>query len=101
MVRQCRLISGENGLFTAVCDKSNGGIYVKMLGMPEKNKLVAEALTEAAGYPCTFRAALEGTVAESDKAILAAQQEAKEQAERNLNKVFDMFGRDHVRVQDE
>ena len=34
---------------------------------------VAGYLTQAAGYPCTFRAAIEGTVQESDKAILSAQ----------------------------
>ena len=62
---------------------------------------MAAALTQAAGYPCTFRAALEGSVKESDKAILAAQQEQKKQAENNLNKVFDAFGRENVRVLDE
>ena len=101
MVKGGRLISGENGLFTVVFDKVNGGIYVKMLSMPEKNEQVAAALTQAAGYPCTFRPALEGTVQESDKTILAAQQEAKKQAENNLNKVFSAFGRENVRVLDE
>ena len=72
-----------------------------MLSMQEKNDQVAAALSQAAGYPCTFRPALEGTVQESDKAILAAQQEAKKQAENNLNKVFDAFGRENVRVLDE
>ena len=62
---------------------------------------VAEALTAAAGYSCTFRAAIEGTVAESDKNMLAAQQAAKEQAQSNLNRVFDAFGRENVRVLDE
>ncbi len=101
LVRFGRLVSGENGLFTVVFDKVSGGMYVKMLSMPEKNGQVAAALSQAAGYPCTFRAALEGTVQESDKAILAAQQEAKKQAENNLNKVFDAFGRENVRVLDE
>ena len=101
LVRFGRLISGENGLFTVVFDKISGGMYVKMLSMPEKNEQVAAALTQAAGYPCTFRAALEGSVKESDKAILAAQQEQKKQAENNLNKVFDAFGRENVRVLDE
>ena len=101
LVRFGRLVSGENGLFTVVFDKISGGMYVKMLSMAEKNAQVAAALTQAAGYPCTFRAALEGTVAESDKAILAAQQEAKQQAEKNLNKVFGTFGRENVRVLDE
>ena len=100
-VRYGRLIGGENGMFTVVFDKNTGGMYVKLLSMPEKNEQVAAALTQAAGYPCTFRAALEGTVQESDKAILAAQQEQKKQAESNLNKVFDAFGRENVRVLDE
>ena len=100
-VNKGRLISGENGLFTEVFDKGGGAIHVKLLSAPDKNAAVAEALSAAAGYPCTFRAALEGTVAESDKAILAAQQEAKKQADKNLNKVFDAFGRENVRVLDE
>ena len=101
LVRFGRLVTGENGLFTVVFDKISGGMYVKMLSMAEKNAQVAAALSQAAGYPCTFRAALEGTVQESDKAILAAQQEQKKQAENNLNKVFDAFGRENVRVLDE
>ena len=101
MARFGRLISGENGLFTVVFDKISGGAYVKMLSMDEKNAQIAEALSAAAGYPCSFRAALEGTVQESDKAILAAQKEQKKQAENNLNKVFDAFGRENVRVLDE
>lgn len=100
-VNKGRLIGGENGLFTEVFDKGSGAIHVKLLSAPDKNAAVAEALSAAAGYPCTFRAALEGTVAESDKAILAAQQEAKQQAEKNLNKVFGTFGRENVRVLDE
>ena len=100
-VNKGRLISGENGLFTEVFDKGGGAIHVKLLSAPDKNAAVAEALSAAAGYPCTFRAALEGTVAESDKAILAAQQEAKKQADKNLSKVFDAFGRENVRVLDE
>ena len=100
-VNKGRLISGENGLFTEVFDKGSGAIHVKLLSAPDKNAAVAEALSAAAGYPCTFRAALEGTVAESDKAILAAQQEAKKQADKNLSKVFDAFGRENVRVLDE
>ena len=101
MVRMARLISGENGLFTVVYDKTIGGMYVKLLSMQDKNEQVAAALTQAAGYPCTFRAALEGSVAESDKNILAAQRAQKEQAQSNLNKVFDAFGRENVRVLDE
>lgn len=100
-VNKGRLISGENGLFTAVFDKGSGAIHVKLLSAQDKNAVVAEALSAAAGYPCTFRAALEGTVAESDKTILAVQREAQKQAEQNLGKVFDAFGRENVRVLDE
>ncbi len=101
MLKFGRLVSGENGLFTVVYPKATGAAYVKMLSIPEKNEEVAGYLTQAAGYPCTFRAAIEGTVQESDKAILAAQAEAQKQAENSLNKVFDMFGRENVRVRDE
>jgi len=101
MVRLGRLAMSENGLFTVVYDKAIGGAYVKMLSMPDKNAQVAEALTAAAGYPCTFRAAIEGTVGEQDKTVLAAQAEAKRQADENLNKVFSAFGRENVRVLDE
>ena len=101
MARFGRLATSENGLFTVVYDKTSGGAYVKMLSMPDTSAQIAEALSAAAGYPCTFRAAIEGTVAESDKNILAAQEEAKKQTENNLNKVFGMFGRENVRVLDE
>ena len=101
MVRFGRLANAENGVFTVVYPKATGSAYVKMLSMEDKNAQVAQALTEAAGYPCVFRAAIEGTVAESDKAVLAAQEAAKRQAQENLNKVFDTFGRENVRVTDD
>ena len=101
MLKFGRLVSGDNGLFTVVYPRATGGAYVKMLSMAGKNAEVADYLTKAAGYPCTFRAAIEGTVQESDKAILAAQEEAQKQAENSLNKVFDMFGRENVRVKEE
>ena len=101
MVRIGRLASCENGLFTVVYEKAIGAMYVKMLSMQDKNAEVAAALAQAAGYPCTFRAAIEGTVAESDENILAAQAAQKKQAQENLNKVFDAFGRENVRVLDE
>ena len=101
MVRFGRLAGAENGVFTVVCEKATGGAYVKMLSMDDKNAQVAQALSEAAGYPCVFRAAIEGTVAESDKAVLAAQEAAKKQAQENLNRVFDAFGRENVRVTDD
>ena len=101
MLRFGRLATSDNGLFTVVYNKTNGGAYVKMLSMEDKNQLVVQALTEAAGYPCQFRAAIEGTVAESDKNILAAQEAAKKQTQDNLNKVFEAFGRENVRVMEE
>ena len=101
MARFGRLATSDNGLFTVVYDKTSGGAYVKMLSMPDKNAEIAAALSAAAGYPCTFRAAIEGTVADSDKNVLAAQEAAKRQAENNLDKVFSAFGRENVRVLDE
>ena len=101
MLRFGRLAASDNGLFTVVYSKASGGAYVKMLSMEDKNALVAQALSEAAGYPCQFRAAIEGTVAESDKSILAAQAAAKKQTQENLNKVFETFGRENVRVMEE
>ena len=101
MARFGRLATSDNGHFTVVYDKTSGGMYVKMLSMQDKNAQIAEAISEAAGYPCTFRAAIEGTVADSDKNVLAAQAEAKKQTEDNLNKVFGVFGRENVRVLDE
>ena len=101
MLRNGRLASSENGLFTVVFDRATGGAYVKLLNMDKKSAEIAQLLTEAAGTPCTFRAAIEGTVAESDKSVLAAQQEAREQAQSNLNRVFEAFGRENVRVVDD
>ena len=101
MVRIGRLASCENGLFTVVYEKAIGAMYVKMLNMQDKNAEVTAALAQAAGYPCTFRPAIEGTVSESDENILAAQAAQKKQAQENLNKVFDAFGRENVRVLDE
>ena len=101
MLRNGRLASSENGLFTVVYDRVTGGAYVKLLNMEKKSEEVAQLLSEAAGRPCKFRAAIEGTVAESDKSVLAAQQEAREQAQSNLSRVFEAFGRENVRVIDE
>ncbi|MBP3656989.1 MAG: DNA polymerase III subunit gamma/tau [Clostridia bacterium] len=99
--RQGRLISAENGCFTVVYPQGAGAMAVKMLSAQDKNEQVTQLLTQAAGYPCTFRPALEGSVAESDKAVLAAQKAAQEQAQKSLDKVFDAFGRENVRVVDE
>ncbi len=101
MLRFGRLSGAQNGQFTLVYERATGGAYVRMLSIQDKNELVAQALSEAAGYPCTFRAAIEGTVAESDQAILAAQEAAREQAKKNLNRVFETFGRENVRVTEE
>ena len=101
MLRFGRLSGAQNGQFTLVYERATGGAYVRMLSMQDKNELVAQALSEAAGYPCTFCAAIEGTVAESDQAILAAQEAAREQAKKNLNRVFETFGRENVRVTEE
>ena len=101
IVRGGRLATCENAQFTVVFDKGTGAMYVRMLSMEEKNAQVAAALTAAAGFPCTFRAAIEGTVAEGASGVLAAQAQAKKQAQDNLNRIFDVFGRENVRVQDD
>jgi len=101
LARQGRLATAENGIFTVVFAPGSGAMAVKMLGMKEKSEEIAAALTQAAGYAVTFHAAIEGTVAESDKTILAQQKAAREQAQSNLDKVFDTFGRENVRVLDE
>ena len=96
-----RVATAENGLFTIVFDKATGSMAVRMLNMDDKKQDVEAALTQAAGYPCTFRAAIEGTVGEGDRTVLAAQKEAERQRQENLGKVFDVFGRENVRVLDE
>ena len=93
-----RLAHEENGLFTVVFNAKTGGLNVGMLNARERNEQVATALSVAAGHPCTFKAALEGTVEEKDPRILDAKQDAKRQAQENLQKVFDVFGRENVRV---
>ena len=99
--RQGRVATAENGLFTIVFDKTTGGMAVRMLSMDDKKQEVEAALSQAAGYPCTFRAAIEGTVGEGDQTVIAAQKEAERQRQENLGKVFDVFGRENVRVLDE
>ena len=91
------LISREGYTQAAVSAAGQAGLAVNLSGTEPSSA----ALTEAAGYPCTFRAAVEGTVPESDKAVLAAQEAARQQAQDNLNRVFDAFGRENVRVLDE
>ncbi len=96
-----RLASCEDGLFTVVFDKTSGGMYVRLLNADEKRAQMEAALTAAAGFPCTFRAAIEGTVKETDAGVLAAQADAERQAKKNLDKVFAAFGRENVRVEHE
>ncbi|MBO5534949.1 MAG: DNA polymerase III subunit gamma/tau [Clostridia bacterium] len=93
-----RLAHEENGLFTVVFNAKTGGLNVGMLNSRERNEQVATALSVAAGHPCTFKAALEGTVEEKDPRILDAKQDAKRQAQENLQKVFDFFGRENVQI---
>ncbi len=96
-----RVATAENGLFTIVFDKATGGMAVRLLNMDDKKQEIEAALSQAAGYPCTFRAAIEGTVGEGDQAVIAAQKEAERQRQENLGKVFDVFGRENVWVLDE
>ena len=93
-----RLAHEENSLFTVVFNAKTGGLNVGMLNSRERNEQVATALSVAAGHPCTFKAALEGTVEEKDPRILDAKQDAKRQAQENLQKVFDIFGRENVQI---
>ena len=101
MARFGRLASAENGLFTVVYDKATGGAYVRVLSMKDKNEEITKALSAAAGYPCQFRAAIEGTVAERDENVLRAQEEARTQSQQQLGDVFGVFGRENVRVVDD
>lgn len=100
-VKQGRVATAENGLFTIVFEKATGSMCVRLLNMEDKKQEIETALSQAAGYPCKFRAAIEGTVGEGDAAVLAAQQEEEKQRQENLGKVFDVFGRENVRVLDE
>ncbi len=83
MLKFGRLVSGENGLFTVVYPKAMGAAYVKMLSIPEKNEGGGGLSDAGGGLPVHIpRAAIEGTVQESDKAILSAQEEARKQARK-------------------
>ncbi len=99
--KQGRVATAENGLFTIVFDKATGSMAVRLLNMEDKKQEIEAALAQAAGYPCTFRAAIEGTVGEGDQTVIKAQKEAEKQRQENLGKVFDVFGRENVRVLDE
>ena len=101
LARQGRLATAENGVFTVVFTKGSGAMSVRMLSMEDKQSELSAALSEAAGSPCTFRAAVEGTVPESDTAVLAAQEAANQQAQDNLNRVTDFFGRENVTIKDQ
>ena len=101
LARQGRLATAENGMFTVVFPKGSGAMSVRMLSMEDKAGELSAALSEAAGSPCTFRAAVEGTVAESDRAVLAAQEAARKQAQENLDRVTDFFGRENVTIKEQ
>ena len=90
-----QLVSAENGLFTVAFNRVTGAIHAAMLNEDARAESIAKALSDAAGYPCRFRAVLEGETVDE-----AAQKEAKKRAEENLNRVFEMFGRENVRVTD-
>ena len=101
LARQGRLATAENGVYTVVFPKGSGAMSVRMLSMEDKAGELSAALSEAAGSPCTFRAAVEGTVAESDRAVLAAQEAARKQAQENLDRVTDFFGRENVTIKEQ
>ena len=95
-----RLAHETNGLFTVVFDDKAYGLNVGMLNAKERCELIEVSLSKAAGRPCTFRAAMAGTVEEKDEKILEAKKEKERQAEENLQKVFDVFGRENVMIVD-
>ena len=87
-----RFVSQKDGLFSVAFPKA-AAINANMLNSEENAATIAGMLTNAAGYECRFRAVLEDEgPSEREK------EEAKRQAEANLNRVFDMFGRENVRV---
>ncbi len=96
-----RLVSARDGQFIEVFNKQVGAIYVNMLNSAGYKQPMEKALSEVAGYPCTFRAAVEGTVQETNASILAAKAEDERRKEKNLNRIFDTFGRENVVVDKE
>ena len=88
-----RFHSAEDGLYTVAFDEKTGAINVNMLNDEARSAEIAAALTEAAGSPCRFRAVTADAVPDP-----AAEEAAKKKAQENLNRVFEMFGRENVRV---
>ena len=88
-----KLASVSDGLYTVAFPQASGAIHVNMLSDPERQQKIEAALSEAAGAPCRFCAALEGdTVSQAQRAA------EKKKAQEGLDKVFDVFGRENVRV---
>lgn len=96
-----RLGDCEEGHYTLLFPKDTGAPYVNMFNVHGKGAIVADVLTQITGRPCTFRAALEGSVPERDSAVLQAQAQAKAQSDQNFDKIYAAFGRENVRVTDD
>ena len=90
-----RFHSVQDGLYTVAFEKGTGAIHVNMLNDEARSAEIAAALTEAAGSPCRFRAVTADAVPDP-----SAEEAAKKKAQENLNRVFEMFGRENVRVVD-
>lgn len=100
LLLQGRLAHETNGLFTVVFDPKMYGINVSMLNKKDNSDKIEASLSKIAGRPCTFRAALEGSVEEKDQKILAAKEAAERQAAENMKAITEAFGRENVRIVD-
>ena len=70
-----------------------GAIHVSMLNDERQSAQIVKALTEAAGAPRRFVAELEGAHPDPQE-----EEAKKKAAQESLNRVFDFFGRENVRV---
>ncbi len=98
LLRKGRLLSADDSHYVVVFDKEQGAITVKMFIDPEMRKKVEAVLTEIAGVPSTFQAAVEGSFAERDENILRRQEREKKADEERMDQVMQAFGRENVIV---
>lgn len=68
-------------------------IYMNLLARDEKRAVIEQALQKAGGVPARLKIVQEGD--------LAATHDEKADAQKRLNHVFDVFGRENVQVTDE
>jgi DNA polymerase III gamma/tau subunit len=98
LLRKGRLLSADDSHYVVVFDKEQGAINVKLFVDPEMRKKVETVLTEIAGVPSTFQAAVEGSFAERDENILRRQEKEKKADEERMDQVMQAFGRENVIV---